>query len=502
MFLQLVVIFACVGIIVANVLPDVRPPLAERTFTSVAINSLIEKLTPNFADENLAKLFSNCLPNTLDTTVYFYGTSKDGDTDSFIITGDIEALWLRDSANQVIPYLPYASQDSELSNLITGLINRHAKSINIDSYANSFNYNASGAGHQSDKRTPPMTRSVFEGKYEIDSLNAFLKLSYWHWHYSGKEVLESFQTSFWLQAVGNVLKTISDMQIDDGTLSNPHYLFQRVTSESLDTLMMGGRGPPGTVSGLSRSLFRPSDDAVTLPYNIPGNAMAIVELNHLLEILGALPSTDDVLSLTAKAKSVLDGLNAGINREMKHAAAMGGVLPYEVDGGSGRYFMDDANVPSLLSLPVLGFITPNHTLYQKTREFVLSDANTFFFSGSDGSGIGGPHVGLNYAWPMAVTMRAMTSSSDEEIASCLALLVKSSAGTGLLHESFNVNNVNDFTRSWFAWANGLFGELILQLIYSKPALVLKGDAATIAAAQALVIPSVSLLAQQHPVIGV
>ena len=228
-----------------------------------------------------------------------------------------------------------------------------------------------------------MTRAVFEGKYEIDSLNAFLKLSYWHWHYSGDVVLNTFQQSFWLQAVDKALTTIADMQADDGTLPSPHYLFQRTTTESLDTLMMGGRGPPGTATGLSRSLFRPSDDAVTLPYNIPGNAMACVELNHLIEILAVLPSSlESVVALRSKATAVLLDINKGLGKVMQHAAKGDGVLPYEVDGGAGEYFMDDANVPSLLSLPVLGFLPTDHPIYQHTRSFVLSKGNKFFFSGT------------------------------------------------------------------------------------------------------------------------
>ena len=177
-----------------------------------------------------------------------------------------------------------------------------------------------------------------------------------------------------------------------------------------------------------------------------------------------------------------------------------GALPYEVDGFSAEYFMDDANIPSLLSLPVLGYLPTSNDVYQATREFVLSSQNPFFFSGLEGSGIGGPHEGYNYTWPMAIIMQAMTSTSDEEVSWCLDLLVKSSAGTGLMHESFNVNNVNDFTRSWFAWVNGMLGELLLQLVVTKPHLLLLDDEQAIATAQAAVKAPVSLLAQQSTII--
>ncbi len=251
-------------------LPDARPTVEKRTFQSKAIDNLISTLTPLFLDPDMATLFSNCLPNTLDTTVSSYTPEGTAELDTFIITGDIDALWLRDSGNQVVPYLPYGPYDSALQSLFEGLIARHANSILIDPFANSFNYNASGAGHQSDIRTPHMTRGVFEGKYEIDSLAAFLKLSFWHWKYSGDAALARFATAKWFSAVDLLLDTVRTMQEDTGKSQNPPYKFQRGTSEALDTLMMQGRGPPANPNGLTRSLFRPSDDAVTLPYNIPG----------------------------------------------------------------------------------------------------------------------------------------------------------------------------------------------------------------------------------------
>ena len=197
-----------------SIIDNNRPEPSDRKFTSVAIDDLLKSLTPYFRNQDLAQIFNNCLPNTLDTTVYFFGNiAVNNDfisgrthykiykivklsrlnfryySDSFVITGDITALWLRDSMNQVMPYIPYASQDPELLSMIEGLIGRHARSVMIDPFANAFNFNASGEGHQSDLRTPPMSASVFEGKYEIDSLCAFLKLSYWTWKLTSDEAL-------------------------------------------------------------------------------------------------------------------------------------------------------------------------------------------------------------------------------------------------------------------------------------------------------------------------
>jgi hypothetical protein len=179
--------------------PSVRPPLEERTYTSGAVNDLIEKLSPLFKDPDLAVLFGNCFPNTLDTTVMHASNGQNGtDLDAFVITGDIAALWLRDSANQVMPYVPYVAEDPALAQLVEGLIARHARSILLNPFANAYNFDASGEGHQSDQTTPRMTRSIFEMKYEIDSLGAFMKLSYWYWKYSGST---AFMTPKWLEAV-------------------------------------------------------------------------------------------------------------------------------------------------------------------------------------------------------------------------------------------------------------------------------------------------------------
>lgn len=261
------------------IVPKVRIAYDERTYHSEAIDTLIGQLRDLFVDKNVGILFENTLPNTLDTTVLFYNHDSNDDIDSFVITGDIEALWLRDSTNQVLPYIPYTVEDANLQNLIEGLIQRQAKSIIIDPFANAFNYNSSNDGHQKDIRTPPMKRSVFEGKYEIDSLMAFLKLSYWYYFYDNESILR-FCTDKWILAVSKVLSTIEIMQYDTGTSDNSPYLFQRYTTEGLDTLFIQGRGSPSLPNGLSRSLFRPSDDAVLLPYNIPGNAMVTDSLIH------------------------------------------------------------------------------------------------------------------------------------------------------------------------------------------------------------------------------
>jgi len=241
------------------------------------------------------------------------------------------------------------------------------------------------------------------------------------------------------------------MQLDDGRSLDPPYLFQRLTSEPLDSLIVRGRGPASRPNGLSRSLFRPSDDAVTLPYNIPGNAMACVELNHLQEVIQALiaQSRIDVELLNrliARSEQISDSICSALSTILNEASCSGSSIPFEVDGFGSKYFMDDANIPSLLSLPVLGYLSSASKVYRDTRDAVLSTRNPFYFEGNVAKGVGGPHVGYNYTWPMSIIIQAMTSDSDDEIKACLSMLVASSAGTGLMHESFNVNNADDYTR--------------------------------------------------------
>lgn len=234
--------------------------------------------------------------------------------------------------------------------------------------------------------------------------------------------------------------------------------------------------------------------------------MACVELNHLQELLERLDSLiptsssrrqTTVQSLLHQARLTGTGICGELQEVLHSSDRASSSLPYEVDGFGGQYFMDDANVPSLLALPVLGYLSNANAAYKRTRAAVLSENNPYYFSGTQGAGIGGPHEGVNYTWPMALITQAMTSADDEEIKWCLDLLIRSSAGTGLMHEAFDVNNVHRYTRSWFAWANGLLGELLLQLIVTKPHLVLVDDAEAVQKAQAAVAVPISLAAQRE-----
>ncbi|KAI8826027.1 uncharacterized protein EV422DRAFT_150370 [Fimicolochytrium jonesii] len=461
-----------------------RPPLDKRKFSSLAVENVIERVKRVFEEKGrseLADLFELCYPNTLDTTVVhteveIEGGNRQGD-DTFVITGDIPAMWLRDSTNQVNPYLPLAKTQAPIRHMLLGLIARQTRCLNTDIYANAFKKSRHQWGEwDKDLVHPKLSSLAWEGKYELDSLCAFLKLSNRYYEVTRDT---SFADGEWTTAVDAVLGVMRVQQ--RGTLEEleePAYSFVRVGNVPIDTLMLDGRGPPAKRCGLIKSPFRPSDDASTYPFLVPANAMAVVELQKLsalltsLEADSATPSssqTRSYKSLAEEANSLASEVKEAI---YKHALVehprFGKVFAYEVDGFGNALFMDDANIPSLLSLPYLGFLPATDPDYLRTRTFILSDSNPYYFSGSAGKGVGGPHVGLGWIWPMGIVVQALTTAtedlgSDPEVQACVEILVKSTAGTGFMHESFFMDDVQKFTRPWFAWANSLFAELLLKL---------------------------------------
>ena len=438
-----------------------RPPLDKRNFVSAAVEATIARVKKDIADPELAWLFENCLPNTLDTTVR-HG-EVDGKPDTFVITGDIEAMWLRDSSAQVWPYLPLAKEDVRLQKLLAGVVNRQTRCILIDPYANAFNYGPTGSYW--DKDLTDMKPELHERKWEIDSLCYTVRLAHGYWKATGDT---SIFDDKWREATRLIVKTFREQQRKN---DKGPYTFQRVTSAATDTLPGYGRGNPTRKVGLIHSGFRPSDDACIYPFLIPSNLFAATSLEQLREIY------THVIHDTAFAKVCADfageiRLAVARHARVKHIT-YGEIYAYEVDGFLNRLFMDDSNVPSLLSLPYLGCCAPNDKIYLNTRRFVLSDDNPYFFRGVAGEGIGGPHVGLNYIWPIAVTMRALTSNDDAEILTALSTLRNTHAGTGFMHEGFDKDDPKKFTRKWFAWANTLFGELILKLHATRPHLLQK-----------------------------
>lgn len=428
-----------------------RPPLANRKFTSKAVEETIKTVKAAIKDPELAWLFENCYPNTLDTTVNY--SVKNGRPDTFVITGDIFAMWMRDSSAQVWPYLPLIKNDPELKDMVKGVLNRQANCVLIDPYANAFNEGPTGSEWDTDRTD--MKPELHERKWEVDSLCYPVRLAYHYWKNTGDS---SFFDENWQKAGKVIVETFKVQQRKNG--KGPYH-FQRRTEVSTDTAPLGGYGNPVKPVGLICSIFRPSDDATVYPFLIPSNYFAVASLHQLAEMYTTISGDKTTATdCTALAHEVTAALQ-------KYATAQhpvyGKVLAYEVDGFGNQLFMDDANVPSLLALPYLGALPETDPLYQNTRRMVLSSDNPYFFKGTAAEGIGGPHVGMNYIWPMSIIMRALTSTDKAEIVKCINWLKTTHAGTGFMHESFNKDDASDFTRKWFAWANTLFGELIIKV---------------------------------------
>lgn len=436
-----------------KVFPSKRPPLAERLFVSDAVEAKIREVQKLLSgNPRLAWMFANCFPNTLETTVHY--RVVDGDDDTFVYTGDIPAMWLRDSGAQVWPYVQLCGKDEHLRKMVRGVILRQLKCINIDRYANAFNDGPTGAGWQSD--VTKMTKDVFERKYEIDSLCYPVRLAYWYWLVTGDD---SIFGDVWMQAAKNILKTFREQQRKDGL--GP-YRFFRMTDRTYDTVGWNGYGAPVKPVGLIASVFRPSDDRTSLPFLVPSNFMAVSSLRKMSEILVKVNHNDEIAK---DCKLLADEVESALKKyAVVNHPKYGKIYAFEVDGFGNHLLMDDANVPSLLGMGYLGDVAIDDPIYQNTRRFVWSEDNPWFFSGKAGEGIGGPHIGYDMVWPMSIMMRCFTSNDDDEIRWCMRTLLKTDAGTGFIHESFNKDDANNYTRAWFAWQNTLFGELVLKLI--------------------------------------
>jgi uncharacterized protein len=437
-----------------------RPEPADRKFVSEAIEKTIIKVKESINDEEIAWLFENCFPNTLDTTVYF--KIENGKPSTFVITGDIHAMWLRDSTTQVWPYLRFANEDEKLKEMLKGVVNRQVECILIDPYANAFNDGPTESEWDTD--LTEMKPELHERKWEIDSLCYPIRLAYGLWKTTGDT--SCFEDN-WQHAMKLILQTFRDQQRKKDV--GP-YSFKRTTAWATDTVPGNGYGNPVNPVGLIVSIFRPSDDATIFPFLIPSNFFAVISLRQLAEMYQQIINDDEFanecLSLASEVENAL--LNYAISDHLDY----GKIYPYEVDGFGNRLFMDDANVPSLLALPYLG-CSIDDAVYQNTRRFVLSKNNPYFFDGKVAEGIGSPHTLINRIWPISIIIRALTSENDDEIIQCLHYLKTTHAGTGFMHESFNKDDAGDFTRKWFAWANTLFGELIVKLYNEKPYLLKK-----------------------------
>ncbi len=437
-----------------------RPPLAERNFTSEAVEATITRVKQQIADPELAWLFENCFPNTLDTTVEL--ETINGKPDTYVITGDIDAMWLRDSTAQVWPYLPLIKSDKKLQTLIAGVINRQKHCVALDPYANAFYKDVTKESEWKSDITA-MKPGIHERKWEIDSLCYPIRLAYHYWKITGDT---SVLDADWVATIRLTVQTFREQQRKKG---DGPYTFQRSTSWATDGVPLSGYGYPVKPVGLICSTFRPSDDATLFQFLVPSNFFAVVSLRQAAELL-------TTLKLDAALATECTTLATEVEKALQQYAvvnhpAFGKVYAFEVNGYGSYHLMDDANVPSLLSLPYLGAIKANDPVYANTRRYILSTENPFFFKGKAAEGIGGPHGGNHTIWPMSIIMRGLTAHDPAEVKKCLQMLKATHAGTGFMHEAFHKDDPTKFSRKWFAWANTLFGELILHTSKKYPQLL-------------------------------
>jgi meiotically up-regulated gene 157 (Mug157) protein len=433
-----------------------RPSKNKRKFTSSSVEKTIRQVKSQIKNKELAWMFENCYPNTLDTTIDFELIK--GKPDTFVITGDIDAMWLRDSTAQVWPYMPLIDEDEQLKQLVQGLVNRQVKCVLLDPYANAFYKDTKRVSHWDSDR-PKLKHGVHERKWEVDSLCYVIRLS--NEYYSQTKDASVFDED-WDKAMRLIVKTFRTEQRKDD--ESPYY-FLRKTNAMLDAPVFNGKGRPIKPVGLIASMFRPSDDATLFPFLIPSNLFAAQSLKQLAKIYAnILNDSEFAQECTAFAREIEKAVKKyAISEHLNFDE----VYAYEVDGFGNKIFMDDANVPSLMSLAYLGVHKTSNGLYKRTRKFLLSNNNPYYLKGKAAEGQASPHSGKERIWPMGIILRAMTSTDDAEIKQCLKWLKGTHANTGFMHESFNKDNPEDYTRKWFAWANTLFGELIIKIYHER-----------------------------------
>lgn len=403
----------------------------------------MDKDCEHIKNKELERLYRNCFACTWETTL-----SRQEDGTTFCITGDIEAMWLRDSSMQVLPYLRLL-EDEEVNAAIKGLIWKQAELILTDPYANAFNRNGDFACYSKDRTK--MGPYIWERKYEVDSLAFPLMLLEEYCRRKEDEVITD-QVKEAVRVVLNVWKKEQNHE-------NSDYRFQRDSDLLTETLGNEGKGSPAGYTGMTWSGFRPSDDACTYHYLIPSNMLAV----SVLKGLGKLPLEQGLID---EARELAEQIEQGIYKwgVVKHPE-YGEIFAYEVDGLGNYNLMDDANLPSLLGAPWFGFCEKDHPIYRNTRRFLLSESNPFYFTGKYAKGIGSPHTPAGYIWPIALAVQGLTADSFEEKREILEVLKNTTAETYHMHESFCPDRPEEYTRSWFAWADSMFCLLAKEVLW-------------------------------------
>lgn len=414
-----------------------------------AVRQVLEEAEVKLAGRpKLLALFKNCFPNTLETT-----TKLQSDGTTFVITGDIPAMWLRDSVEQVMHYVPLAKEDRDLQRILSGLIQRHFACILLDPYANAFN-ESDNDWHWNKADRTEMSPWVWERKFELDSICFSIRLAHAYWKATG--LTDIFNSSF-----KTAIRTIIDLwKTEQHHGEESPYRFERFGCPSTDTLRNRGKGMPVNYTGMIWSGFRPSDDACDFHYNIPDNMFAVVAIRNLQEFAEWVYRDTDLLQeLQELEAEIVHGIELyGIYRHPE----FGPIYAYETDGFGNYCLMDDAGTPGLISIPYLGYVSSADPIYQNTRRFALSKHNPFYYEGTAAKGLGSPHTPEQHVWHMALSMQGLTADTAEEKLAMLAMLEATDADTGFMHEGFHADDPTNFSRKWFAWSNSLFAQLVQQ----------------------------------------
>ncbi|MDW8710312.1 glycoside hydrolase family 125 protein [Streptococcus suis] len=424
-------------------------------YTKEIIENWLTDIQKKTADHpSWGSVFEMCYTDTLDRTI---SQLEDGTT--FVLTGDIPAMWLRDSTAQVKPYLALARKDEKLRQMILGLVERQMAFILMDPYANAFNQAANGHGHQTDHTQ--MGPWIWERKYEVDSLCYPLQLAYLLWKATG-------ETSHFNQTFFGAAEKIVQLWKMEQHHENSPYSFERDTDRLEDTLTHQGKGAPCAYTGMTWSGFRPSDDACIYPYLIPSNMFAVVVLGYLGEIAEQFAS-EEFSDLAEGTRRLAQEIDQGIRTfGLTKNQAGETIFAYEVDGLGNQSIMDDPNVPSLLAAPYLGYCQKDDPIYLATRRTILSQENPYYYEGDYAAGLGSSHTFYRYIWPIALAIQGLTTDDKEEKARLLDTMVACDGDTGLMHESFHVDDPTLYSREWFSWANMMFCELVLDYYDIRP----------------------------------
>ena len=377
--------------------------------------------------------------------------TRSGDGSIFVITGDIPAMWLRDSTWQIRPLLASA-KDPEVAQLIADVSKRQIEYVRIDPYANAFNPTPDGSCWHKD--FPDQSPWVFERKFELDSLAAVLDLAI-------RLYLETGHIDHFTERFNDAVVVILDLLEREQNHEPSAYRFKREGARDYDFLSHDGYGSPVVYTGMVWSGFRPSDDACKFGYLVPANA----HMANVLQQLANLPN--EVFSdqgSQQRAQRISDEIKSGIEKFGVVEVDGKKMFVYECDGLGNYLLQDDANIPSLLSLPYLGVCSESDSIYLNTRDFVLSSKNPYFYSGRVLTGLGSQHTPENQVWPLGIAMQGITSTSAAEIETCLQLLENSHAGTNQMHESVGRDDPSIFTRAWFSWADMTFYHLLLKSV--------------------------------------